>query len=1229
MSATNHSLCPSFPDPSHQLDPIVQEFEEAWRAGRRPAIEEHLPADGGRRAVLVHLVHVDLEYRLKAGEAARVEDYLQRFPELVGDPATLLDLIAAEYDQRRRRQPGLSAAEYLERFPQLEDQLGQRLATPPRRGPSDSSSFCSGETVQVTPCGRAGQDPPPAAAALSRYRPLRLHSRGGLGEVLVAQDQEFRREVALKRIQEEHADDPESRRRFLREAEITGRLEHPGIVPAYGLTQDEAGRPCYAMRLIQGESLREAIRRFHEADRAGRDPGERRLALRELLGRFVDVCQAVAYAHSRGVIHRDLKPHNIMLGKYGETLVVDWGLAKQLGRDDEGQADEEAPAAAGDPGATKTGAVVGTPAYMSPEQAQGRRDEVGPASDVYSLGATLYQLLTGLAPFQGGSWVVLAGVQRGELVPPRRRKREVPRALEAVCLRAMALRPGDRYASALALAEEVEHWLADEPVSAYREPWWVRLGRWTRRHKPAVAAVAAAVLVALLLGGAGAWWARRQAEQRQTDKRERAVEAALAAALDKATAMERQARWAEARAVLEQAASRLGEGKRDDLRRRLEGARQDLDLAARLDAVYLKRATLVKGRFDLAGADRDYAAAFRHAGLGAVGENTAQVAARVRGSAVRAELVAALDDWAYCLGRRGTRQTWVLAVARKADPDPWRDRCRNPRVWNSKLRLERLARAVRAWGVPPRFLVVLGMRLQGLGGDAEALLRAAHGALPGDFWVNFTLANALKQKGKVVEAVGYYRAALALRPGTPAVLNNLGEALQTQGKLGEAKTAYRRALALDPKYAQAHSNLGNALKAQGRLVEAVRAYRQAIALDRTYAKAYYNLGAALTVQGDLAGAIASYRQAIRLQKDYPKAYTNLGIALFKRGDVAGAIAAYRRAIALNPREAQAFTNLGIALHAQGKLGEAVRAYRRALALDPGYAALALNNLGNALRATGKLEEAVKAYRRAIALDPKHAAAHNNLGTALRAQGKLDEAVAEYRRALALDPKFAHTHGALGQVLLSEGRFAEARRATRRSLRILPADHPLRRVLVQQLRRCQQLLALDRKLTAVLKGEAKPDGAAEQLSLAILCQHYKKRFAAAARFYAGALAAKPELGADMKNGHRYNAACAAALAVAGKGIDAGKLAAEEKSRLRGQALKWLQADLAWWGKRLAAGKPGDRREAQQTLRHWQQDPDLAGVRTWDELARLPEGEAKAWAKLWIDVAALLRRAQGAK
>jgi eukaryotic-like serine/threonine-protein kinase len=325
---------------------------------------------------------------------------------------------------------------------------------------------------------------------------LRSHAQGGLGEVLLARDEQLHREVAFKRIRVERANDAEARRRFELEAEITAKLEHPGIVPIYGMVHGEDGQPCYVMRFIHGESLKDAIQNYHRS----RLPFGA-LPFRALLQKFITVCETVAFAHSKGIIHRDLKPANVMLGKYGETLVVDWGLAKPFGRTEVEKSTGEAsltvpPTEPGE--GTQMGHTIGTAAYMPPEQATGRWNIVGPASDVYCLGAILYEMLTCQRPVQGqDSYEVLAKVQRGDFPWPRHWRSDVPKPLEAACLKAMALKPEDRYQTCKELAADVEHWLADEPVSAYGEPWPNRTRRWLRRHRSLVASVVAALVVAL------------------------------------------------------------------------------------------------------------------------------------------------------------------------------------------------------------------------------------------------------------------------------------------------------------------------------------------------------------------------------------------------------------------------------------------------------------------------------------------------------------------------------------------------------------------------------------------------------------------------------------------------------------------------------------------------------------------------------------------------------------
>ncbi|MCG8448791.1 MAG: protein kinase [Pirellulales bacterium] len=332
----------------------------------------------------------------------------------------------------------------------------------------------------------------------NRFTILRTHQKGGLGRVSIALDEELNREIALKEILSAHADNQENRIRFVREAEITGALEHPGIVPVYSLGQFADGRPYYAMRFIRGINLQMALEDFYkQADRSA----DSQLRFRGLVAKIIHVCQALEYAHSRGVIHRDLKPGNIMLGDYGETLVVDWGLAKTLDEDafvtDVATLPPVHASKRASSTSTQVGRVVGTPSYMSPEQAAGRLDALGPCSDIYSLGATLYHLLTGKPPFQGSEEEVLGNVQLGRFPRPREINSRIPRALEAICLRAMARLPDERYLSAREMAEDLERFMADEQVMAYAEPLPAKAWRWTRNHKPLVISSALALTVAV------------------------------------------------------------------------------------------------------------------------------------------------------------------------------------------------------------------------------------------------------------------------------------------------------------------------------------------------------------------------------------------------------------------------------------------------------------------------------------------------------------------------------------------------------------------------------------------------------------------------------------------------------------------------------------------------------------------------------------------------------------
>jgi serine/threonine-protein kinase len=620
-----------------------------------------------------------------------------------------------------------------------------------------------------------------------RYQLLRSHARGGLGEVFLAQDSELEREVAVKEMLPGHATDAQSRTRFVREARLTGRLEHPGVVPVHGIGTCDDGRPFYAMRFIHGETLDQAIRCGQGGSEAGgAGPA---LTLRQLLSRFVAICNTVAYAHSKGVVHRDLKPSNILLGPFGETLVVDWGLAKAAtveGPEDRPRlSDPTAGDSVGSDTETRDGVVLGTPAYMAPEQAAGRWDEVGPAADVYSLGAVLYAVLTGKAPFGKTTLAeTLSRVKTGDFPPPRQARGEVPAALEAVCCKAMALKPADRYPTALDLAADVEHWLADEPVGCYREPFSVRAARWLRRHRSLATSAAALLLTATVALAVGLVAVNAERERTHT---------AELAALARGREAEEQRNAAEAARTLE--------GKE---RRR---TRQALDaMSSQVIEGWLSRQQLSPEEKDFLKQSLEYYEEFAR-DTGAEPEQVWGVGkAQMRVGRIRAML--AQYPEAEAAERRAVELLSRLAVDHPAIPEYGSD----------------LAAAYN------HLAVVLAAT--GRGGLAEAEYREAITVLGrlvaahpesvdfrGDGGRNFNnLAALLRAGGRPGEAeaagregVAIFRRLVAEQPGRPdcrsglaAGLNNLGNLLRADGRAEEAEAGLREALALRQALADEH-----------------------------------------------------------------------------------------------------------------------------------------------------------------------------------------------------------------------------------------------------------------------------------------------------------------------------------------------------------------------------------------------------------------------------------------
>lgn len=684
--------------------------------------------------------------------------------------------------------------------------------------------------------------------------------RGGMGVVYRARQLALDRDVALKMLLSGGYAVPQELRRFQREAQAVAALRHPNIVQIYDVAETE-GQPYYTMEYVDGGSLAE---RLSGIPKPARDAAET----------VVTLAKAVQFAHDHGIIHRDLKPANVLLTLDGTPKITDFGLARRTELDAE---------------LTLSGARIGTPSYMAPEQAAGKSSTVGPAADIYSLGAILYEILTGRPPFRAETAMeTQRQVIADEPVSPSRLNTRVPRDLTTICLKCLQKDPQRRYATSIALAEDLRRFLRGEPILARPGGLLQKVSKWVIRNRMLSGTIlASGLLVAVILGSGWKYMLDRAV----------ALQAAQIHISELDDAVNRQA-WIPARAKLDLAEARLGGVSSIELTAKIAGYRRQLDLVERLESIRLHRADTIPGVDNFIVAAGAYEVAFREANIFEAGIDPKTIADRIKGTAIAPAIVAAIDDWTICVPKSEEKQ-YLMDVAQLADTNPSNSALRNHLLRSDPQALQEVVSKIVIKDQSMSLMINLSERIRQIGGNSVPFLKRMQEIHPEDFWANYVLGLAVHGQN-AGESVRYYQAAIACRPHVAPVHDNLGTALGQQGRNAEALDEFRIAARLDPLYPNTRYNIARALSHLGQTNDAIGELRRALESMPKSVHCHSFLGRLLLESNQHDEAIAEGRKAIELDRREWPAYRNIRASMLKQGHPEEAVAAWKETLTLEP-----------------------------------------------------------------------------------------------------------------------------------------------------------------------------------------------------------------------------------------------------------------------------------------------------------------------------------------